>query len=326
MRHTAGIVASLLAAAVIVTATAFLWFQTALDRPGSLEKPVTVIVGAGASAAQIAETLRGADVITSTVLFRLHARLRGDAHLLKAGEYDFESAETLGSVINRLVSGDTVIHTLTLAEGLSSAAARAIIEAHPALGGRLSETPPPEGSLLPETYHFARGTTRQEIVRLMTQGMDSALAELWAGRVGDLPLTSPQEAVILASIVEKETGKADERRHVAGVLVNRLRLGMRLQSDPTVIYALTRGREPLGRDLLRSDWLLDDPYNTYRHKGLPPGPITNPGREAIAAVLDPLDTPDLYFVADGSGGHAFAATLEEHNRNVVRWRRLTSNN
>ncbi len=325
MGHKAGIVASLLAAAVIVMATAFLWFQTALDRHGSLEKPVTVLVVEGTGAAQIAEKLHAAGVIASTILFRLHARLRGDAHLLKAGEYVFEPGDPLGRVIARLVSGDTVVHTLTLAEGLGSAAAHAIIEAHPALEGTVTATPP-EGSLLPETYHFARGTTRQEIVRLMTQAMDSAVAQLWTGRAGGLPLASPQEAVILASIVEKETGKADERRHVAGVLVNRLKRGMRLQSDPTVIYALTRGREALGRDLLRSDWRLDDPYNTYRHKGLPPGPITNPGREAIAAVLDPLDTPDLYFVADGSGGHAFAATLEDHNRNVVRWRRLTSDN
>ena len=179
---------------------------------------------------------------------------------------------------------------------------------------------------MPETYHFERGTTRQDIVARMMQAMETAVAELWAGRAGELPLNSPEEAVILASIVEKETGRAEERRHVAGVLVNRLERGMRLQSDPTVIYALTKGVGPLGRDLLRSDWQFDDPYNTYRHEGLPPGPIANPGREAIAAVLDPLDTLDLYFVADGSGGHAFAATLEEHNRNVARWRRQSSGN
>ncbi|MDE0044431.1 MAG: endolytic transglycosylase MltG [bacterium] len=325
MGRKAGVVASLLGTGVIVLATAFLWFQAALDRHGPLEAPATLIIPEGTSAAEIAEDLHAGNIIASTTLFRLHTLVRGDAHLLKAGEYAFGSGETLGSVIARLVSGDTVVHALTLPEGLSSAAALAIIEAHPALEGTVAAMPR-EGSLLPETYHFERGTTRQELVGRMMLAMEAAVAELWAGRAGDLPLASPAEAVILASIVEKETGRADERRHVAGVLVNRLRRGMRLQSDPTVIYALTKGLEPLGRNLLRSDWQLDDPYNTYRHKGLPPGPIANPGRETIAAVLDPLDTPDLYFVADGSGGHAFAATLEEHNRNVVRWRRHRSGN
>ena len=323
MGRKAGVFASLLSTLVIVLAIAFLWFQAALERHGPLEARATLVIPEGTSAAGIAETLRAGNIIASATLFRLHALLRGDAHLLKAGEYAFEPGEPLGSVIAKLVSGDTVVHTLTLPEGLSSAAALAIIEAHPALEGPVAAMPR-EGSLLPETYHFARGTTRKELVALMMQAMDAAVAELWAGRSGELPLNSPEEAVILASIVEKETGMADERRHVAGVLVNRLRRGMRLQSDPTVIYALTKGVEPLGRNLLRSDWQLDDPYNTYRHKGLPPGPIANPGREAIAAVLDPLDTPDLYFVADGSGGHAFAATLEEHNRNVARWRRHRS--
>ncbi len=320
MGRKAGIVASLLGASVIVLGTAFLWFEATLDRRGPLEAPASLIIPEGTSAAAIAESLHVTNIIASTVLFRLHTLARGDAHLLKAGEYAFETGEPLGSVIARLVDGDTVIHTLTLPEGLSSAAALAIIEAHPALEGRVAATPD-EGSLLPETYHFARGTTRRELVALMMQAMDAVVAELWAGRAGELPLTSPGEAVILASIIEKETGRADERRHVAGVLVNRLKRGMRLQSDPTVIYALTRGAAPLGRDLLRSDWQFDDPYNTYRHKGLPPGPIANPGRAAIAAALDPLDTSDLYFVADGSGGHAFAATLEEHNRNVALWRR-----
>ena len=323
MGRNVGVVASLLGAAVIVLATLFLWFQAALSREGPLESPVTLIIPEGTSAAAIAEKLHAARVIASTTLFRLHALARGDAHLLKAGEYAFKPGEPLAGVIERLTGGDTVVHVLTLPEGLSSAAALAIIDAHPALEGRLGAVPD-EGSLLPETYHFARGTSRQDLVGRMMRAMDAAIAELWAGRAAALPLDSPAEAVILASIVEKETGRADERRHVAGVLVNRLRRGMPLQSDPTVIYALTRGVEPLGRDLLRSDWKLDDPYNTYRYKGLPPGPIANPGRAAIAAVLDPLDTPDLYFVADGSGGHAFAATLEEHNRNVVRWRRHRS--
>ena len=181
---------------------------------------------------------------------------------------------------------------------------------------------PPEGSLLPETYHFERNEDRNALIARMTAAMDATLAELWAGRADDLPLDTPEEALVLASIVEKETGIASERPHIAGVFVNRLDRGMPLQSDPTVIYALTLGEGPLDRLLTRADLKTDSPYNTYVVPGLPPGPIANPGRDAIAAVLQPLETKDLYFVADGTGGHAFAETLAQHNRNVAAWRAI----
>ena len=195
-----------------------------------------------------------------------------------------------------------------------------MLAATPALAGEMAPVPA-EGSLLPETYHYGRGDRRAALIARMAAAMDETLAELWQGRAEGLPFDSPPAAMVLASIVEKETGLAAERRHVAGVFVNRLRRGMRLQSDPTVIYGLTGGAGPLGRPLTRADLETDHPYNTYRIDGLPPHPIANPGREAIAAVLDPLPTGDLYFVADGSGGHVFAPTLDEHNRNVANWRR-----
>jgi UPF0755 protein len=190
------------------------------------------------------------------------------------------------------------------------------------LDGTIAEIPP-DGSLLPDTYHYSYGDKRSEILGRMTKAMDGALAELWAKRAADLPLTSPTEALILASIVEKETGVADERAHVASVFLNRLGKGMRLQSDPTIIYGLFGGEgKPADRPIYQSDLKKDTPYNTYMIKGLPPTPIANPGKDALEAVANPWKTQDLYFVADGTGGHVFAATLDEHNANVRRWRKL----
>ena len=184
---------------------------------------------------------------------------------------------------------------------------------------------PPEGSLLPETYLFTRGDTRAEIIARMQAAM-TAVDRLWAERAAGLPLDTPEEAVILASIIEKETGVNSERAVVAGVFVNRLRRGMRLQTDPTVIYALTNGERPLGRELWRRDLEVDSPYNTYKVVGLPPGPIANPGLSALEAAMNPAETEYFYFVADGSGGHAFAKTLRDHNRNVAEWRRFQRQN
>jgi UPF0755 protein len=180
---------------------------------------------------------------------------------------------------------------------------------------------PEEGVLLPETYRADRGDSRQSVVDRMRSDQQALLDRLWAARQPGLPLSSPREAVILASIVEKETGQTDERRRVAGVFINRLRMGMRLQSDPTVIYAISRG-EPLGRGLRASELLSRSPWNTYAYSGLPPTPIANPGKASLEAVLDPIQTQDLYFVADGTGGHVFARTLAEHNANVARWREV----
>jgi UPF0755 protein len=220
-----------------------------------------------------------------------------------------------------LERGETVARRVTIAEGLTVAEIFGLLEEAPGLTGPLPE-PPPEGSLLPETYFFALGDSRYGLVRRMRGAMTEALEAAWANRAEGLPLASKEEALVLASIVDKETGIPAERRQVAAVFINRLRKGMPLQSDPTVIYGLTGGEGPLQRPLTRKDWEHDSPYNTYRNPGLPPGAIGNPGRDAIAAVLDPANVDYLYFVADGTGGHAFARTLAEHNRNVAVWRRI----
>ncbi len=213
----------------------------------------------------------------------------------------------------------------TLAEGLTSHEIVALVEQAEALEGAV-EAVPSEGSLLPETYHYARGDRRGDLVVRMSRARDELLRVLWPGRAPNLPVATPEHAVVLASIVEKETGVAGERPLVASVFVNRLQKGMRLQSDPTVVYGLTGGTGPLGRALTRKDLQAPSPNNTYLNRGLPPGPIANPGRAALEAVLNPAQTAFLYFVADGSGGHAFAKTLAEHNRNVAKWRKFQKQN
>jgi len=194
-------------------------------------------------------------------------------------------------------------------------------EGRPGRSGKLTGAPP-DGALLPDTYHYSLGDKRDEILDRMKKAMELVLADLWAQRAPDLPINTPEDAVILASIVEKETGIPEERARVAAVFINRLRKGMRLESDPTVVYGLTGGTGPLGRRLFRGDLKKEHAYNTYRIEGLPPGPICNPGRDSLAAVMNPMQTEEYYFVADGSGGHVFAKTLEEHNRNVAAWRNI----
>jgi len=210
---------------------------------------------------------------------------------------------------------------ITIPEGLTSIEIFDLVSAAKDLSGELTVTAA-EGSLMPETYSVTLGATRDAFVTRMAVAADAAKAELWPERAPDLPFDTWEEAVTLASIVEKETGVAAERGKVAGVFINRLRIGMRLQSDPTVIYGITQGSGPLGRKLRRSDLDTDTPYNSYTRAGLPPGPICNPGRAALKAVLNPVETDAFYFVADGTGGHAFARTLAEHNRNVAKWRKL----
>ena len=316
MGRNAGRFLTLAAIALAMGVLAILWFEHRAGEPGPLAAPATVAIPEGMSLAAIAHELERHGVVTDASLLVWRARWRRQGHLLKAGEYVFAAAMPLDRVLDRMVAGRTAVHKLTVPEGLSSHRVVALLAGDARLRGTVAAVPA-EGSLLPETYHVRRGQQRGEVIERMREAMDETLARLWASRAPDLPFASPREALILASIVEKETGLAGERAHIAGVFVNRLRRGMRLQSDPTVIYALTRGRAPLGRELLRSDLALDDPYNTYARAGLPPGPIANPGRAAIAAVLKPLATDDLYFVSDGRGGHLFARTLAGHNRNVA---------
>jgi UPF0755 protein len=308
-----------LAAAVAIA----VWSQTSaflVERGPSVSETV-VVLPRGAGLDEITARLKAAGVIERPWLFRLAVRLKGQDRALKAGEYAFPAGATPASVINMLARGETVPRRLTVAEGLTVVEVIRLLAETDGLSGELPE-PPPEGSLLPETYFYALGDERAELVRRMQQGMRRLLDELWPGRAEALPLADRQQALVLASIVDKETGVAGERGAVAAVFYNRLRNGMRLQSDPTVIYGLTRGNGPLDRELTRADWLHDSPYNTYRIEGLPPGPIGNPGRAALEAALNPDDVDYLYFVADGSGGHAFGRTLDEHNRNVAKWRRI----
>ena len=298
------------------------WGHAWWRAPGPLVAPHTTIVPPGAAVMAIGAQLAAEGVVVDGRLFAAGVRLIQRDGPLRAGEYDIPAGASPASVVALLRSGRTVVHRLTVPEGLRTAEVLALVRGAPALAGDLPpERAPGEGRLLPETWHFSRGDARAALVARMAQAMDAALAAQWAARAPDLPLASPEEALVLASIVEKETAVPAERPRVAAVFLNRLRKGMRLQSDPTVVYALERDGAPLDRPLTRADTFVASPWNTYASDGLPPGPIANPGRAALAAVLHPAATDDLYFVADGTGGHAFATTLDEHNRNAARYRR-----
>jgi UPF0755 protein len=310
----------LLAASV---ASFALWAWRDWTTPGPLPEKRTIVLARGSGAVEIARALGAEGVLAHPWLFLLEAEVTGDVHRLKAGEYEFEADITPEAVAGLLASGKTLRHRLTIPEGLTSAEIVAIVNGIPELEGG-PEPVPAEGSLLPETYFFSLGDKRAQMVERMERAFSRTVAELWAERGSDLPLASPAEAVTLASIVEKETGRGEERPHVAGVYINRMRLGMRLQADPTVIYALTHGRRPLDRPLGHDDLAVDSPYNTYLVKGLPPAPIANPGWAALKAVLHPLKVEDLYFVADGTGKHVFAKTLAEQNQHVADLRRAQS--
>jgi UPF0755 protein len=322
LRRLSAVLLALVVLAVLAAGAGWWLLERYLDQPGPLAEEQVIELPRGSGLAAIAGRLEMAGVIEDARVFRVAARVIGRDRRLRAGEYRIPAHVSPREVLDILESGQIVLHALTIPEGLTTQEALAVVEAHPVLVGDMPQAPPGEGELLPETYMFARGTTRTEIIERMRGDMARLLAELWEGRQEGLPLESPEEALILASIIEKETALPEEYGVVAGVFVNRLRRGMLLQTDPTVIYAITRGEGPLGRQLLRRDLEVDDPYNTYRYPGLPPGPIANPGRGALAAALDPAETNYLYFVADGTGGHAFARTLDEHNRNVARWRRI----
>ncbi|EDQ33814.1 conserved hypothetical protein, YceG family [Hoeflea phototrophica DFL-43] len=309
---------------VLIIGVGIFWYgKTEFEGRGPLDRTTDFMVREGAGLNQIAAGLERQGIISDQRIFSLGAKSVLGDDTLKAGEYEIKAGSSMREIVSLMQSGKSILHAFTVPEGQTVVQVFNRLREAPVLEGDLPDEMPPEGALLPETYKFSRGTTRLEILEQMEKAQTRALEQIWARRAADLPLETPEELVILASIVEKETARADERPRVAGVFINRLNLGMRLQSDPTIIYGLFGGEgKPSDRPIYRSDIDKPTPYNTYVIDALPPTPIANPGREAMEAVANPSRTKDLFFVADGTGGHAFAETLDEHNSNVARWRRI----
>jgi UPF0755 protein len=305
---------------IIGLALLFYYVRTQFDQPGPLDYSTVIVIPKGEGVREIASRLEREGVISdqrifvAAVVFYFRAQSK-----LKAGEYAISKHASMRSVLDTLIEGKAILQSVTIPEGLTSYQVVERLNAHPNLTGKI-DLIPPEGSLMPDTYRFARGTDRNELIARMQSEQRKYIEKIWPKRATSLPVKTPEEAVILASIVEKETGKVDERPRVASVFVNRLRKKMRLQSDPTIIYGLSGGRGTLGRGILKTELEQPTPYNTYTKRGLPPTPIANPGRAAIEAVLRPAKTNDLYFVADGSGGHAFSETYADHKEAVAEWR------
>jgi UPF0755 protein len=305
----------LAAGLALIAGAATYWFLWAAAGPKA--GPHTVVVDEGSSLARVAAQLEKAGAIPGSArTYRVMARIFGSSDPVQAGEFEIPSGMAGSAILDLLQHGQPVQRLVTIPEGTPSIIVQEKVAALKHLSG---DAPlPEEGSVLPDSYGYKRGETRAALIGRMQAAMTKTLDQLWAKRKPTCPVNSKEEALILASIVEKETGKASERKTVAGVYCNRLKIGMKLDADPTVIYPITKGK-PLGRRIRRSELNAVTGYNTYREAGLPDGPIANPGRDSIAAVLDPAPTSALYFVADGTGGHVFANTLAEHNANVQKW-------
>ena len=309
---------------IVLSVLAYMQIKGWIAEGGPLLNVTNVVVPKGASLKTVAEELSRAGVIDKPWLFRIMARINGLAKHLKAGEYQFMPGISLQAAMDKIARGEVFFRRITIPEGLTSGQIMYLIANYPDLEGEI-DLDVKEGELLPETYSFELGASRNSIILQARAAMQKALEEDWASRDSSLPLKDVNELLTLASIIEKETGVPEERPLVASVFLNRLKKGMRLQTDPTVIYAITEGETSFGRSLKRADLKIDSPYNTYLNYGLPPGPICNPGREALMAAARPQQSDYLYFVADGKGGHRFARSLNEHNRNVKAWVRSIRN-
>ena len=285
-----------------------------------LSEVVNVFVPKGSGVSKVAEILSVGGVIKHPLLFKIMARLSGLDKNLKAGEYQFEPHISMWQVMQKIANGEVFYRRITLPEGLTTGQYLYIIASNPDFTGEISENVK-EGEMLPETYSFEYGSSRDSLIIQAKTAMQKAKNEIWQSRNSDIQIKNPEEMMVLASIIEKETSVPEERGLVSSVFMNRLKKGMRLQTDPTVIYALTEGEFELKRPLTRADLTVDSPYNTYKNYGLPPKPICNPGRDAIEAAVHPEKSDFLYFVADGKGGHSFARSLKEHNKNVFQWKK-----
>ena len=304
-----GAVGLVLAALVVIY---FLWWA-----PGPKPGPHDIIVKEGTTLGAVSRQLAKEGAIPGTArTYYVMARLFGSSDPIQAGEFEIPKGMGGASILDLLQHGKPLLRLITVTEGMPSITVEEKLAASPYLKGPTPSIA--EGSVLPDSYSFQRGDARAALVKRMQQAMSKAVAQLWPKRSQDCPVQTPEQAITLASIVEKETAKPAERSRIAGVYCNRLKIGMKLDADPTVIYSVTKGK-PLGRRILKSELEADDPYNTYRNPGLPPGPIANPGKASIEAVLHPAQTKALYFVADGTGGHVFAETLAEQNANVAKW-------
>jgi UPF0755 protein len=307
--------------AILAVGGALYLGKSRFEAPGPLQNDKVVNIPRGLGVRDIADLLTREGVIEQPWVFTGGVYVLKEKESLKYGEYQFPKHASLRDVLDTITEGKVVQHTLTVPEGLTSEQIVARLLQNDALSGTIKEIPR-EGTLLPETYKFTRGTSRADIIHRMQQSSQRALREVWQHRTPGLPFKTPEDLLILASIVEKETGKPDERTRVAAVFVNRLKQKMRLQSDPTIIYGLTGGKGSLGRPIKRSEIEQPTPYNTYVIDGLPPGPITNPGLASLEAAANPARTKEIYFVADGTGGHVFAETYEQHQKNVAKLRAI----
>jgi len=322
LRKLVVISANLFFAVLLVAACLSIYFIYQTELPNKLKEDKVILIKQGSSIRAIANKLTAEEIVNNHLVFLLKAKLANKSNQLKAGEYKFVAGLSVNKVIELLQSGKTHSYNITFPEGITSVEVIELINNNKILSGDNIKESPAEGSLLPETYHFSRNDTKQDIIKRMQKAMNGAIDSIWETRQTNLPIKTKEEALILASIIEKETSIAEERAKISGVFINRLNIGIALQTDPTVIYAITKGKKKLNRSLTYNDLKIKSPYNTYVVRGLPPAPIANAGIDSIKAAVNPETHKYLYFVADGTGGHVFAKSLKEHNRNVAKWRKI----